>query len=42
MVPDSTPCPFVCIATIRSEVTSNLKTNLVKYLEIRVIGKLCP
>jgi hypothetical protein len=33
---------FVCIATSSSEVTGNLKTSWVKYLEIRVTGKLCP
>jgi hypothetical protein len=37
-----TPCLFVCIATRSSEVMRNLKTALVKYLETRVTGKLCP
>jgi hypothetical protein len=32
---------IVCIATHRSEVTRNMKTNLVKYVESQVTGKLC-
>jgi hypothetical protein len=31
-----TPCLFVCIATSSSEVTSHLKTNLVKCLGSQV------
>jgi hypothetical protein len=33
---------IVCIAMSSSEVTRNLKTNLVKYLVSQVTGKLCP
>jgi hypothetical protein len=32
----------VCIATSRSEVTSHLKTKLVKYLEISSLRQVVP
>jgi hypothetical protein len=35
-------CLIVCIATQRSEVTRNLKTNLVKYLEISNLRQVVP
>jgi hypothetical protein len=34
-------CLIVCIDTHRSEVTRNLKTNLVKYLESQVYKASC-
>jgi hypothetical protein len=37
-----TPCPFVCIATNRSEVRSHLKTKLVKYLGISNLREVVP
>jgi hypothetical protein len=35
-------CLIVCIATHRSEVTRNLKTNLVKYLGISSLRQVVP
>jgi hypothetical protein len=35
-------CLIVCIATDRSEVTRNRKTNLVKHLDITSIRQVVP
>jgi hypothetical protein len=38
----STSCLFVCIAMSSSEVTSHLKTKLVKYLGISSLRQVVP
>jgi hypothetical protein len=35
-------CLIICIATHRSEVTRNLKTNLVKYIGISSLKQVVP